>query len=399
MYELIAGYKTISPLPKVDLNQLLKRQPVVVDKTEIAELLADATVLVTGAGGSIGRELCRQIAQLKPAQLVLLGHGENSIFEIGMELRLAFPGLSIHQIIADVRDAKHINQVIGQFRPKVIYHAAAHKHVPLMQSNVEEVITNNVQGTLNVLRAAEQYGVPNFVLISTDKAINPTSMMGASKRIAELLVAAAAKRSGLAYKAVRFGNVLGSRGSVLPIFQRQIAAGGPITITHPEMTRYFMTIPEAVQLVLQATVLGHSGEIFVLDMGKPVRILNLVEGLLQMSGLKLGDIEIVSSGIRPGEKLYEELFQATEHHERTKCEKIFVAIEKGIIADENIEDAVMDLIDVAQQRDTSEVIRQVKQLLPTYQPGPVHQEVGMIHKVEALNGYSMQQELMPVSAG
>ena len=399
VYELIAGYKTISPTPKVDLNQLLKRPPVATDKTELAELLADATVLVTGAGGSIGRELCRQIAQLKPGRLILLGHGENSIFEIGMELRLAFPSLPIHQVIADVRDAKRINQVVSRFRPKVIYHAAAHKHVPLMQSNIEEVITNNVQGTLNVLRAAEHYSVENFVLISTDKAINPTSMMGASKRIAELLVEAAAKRSGRAYKAVRFGNVLGSRGSVIPIFQRQIAAGGPVTITHPDMRRYFMTIPEAVQLVLLATVLGHSGEIFVLDMGKPVRIVDLAEGLIQMAGREPGDIEIVFSGIRPGEKLFEELFQATEHYERTKYEKIFVATEQGIVADRPIEDIVAHLVEAAQQLDADDVVRQVKQIIPTYQSEPAFHEVATGHKPEAVTGYSSQQELALVPAG
>lgn len=398
MYELLAGYKTVNPVPKVDLNQLLKRPPILADKTEIGQVIVGSTVLVTGAGGSIGRELCRQIAQLKPGRLILLGHGENSIFEIGMELRLAFPDVIFHQVIADVRDAKRINQVIDYYRPKVIYHAAAHKHVPLMQINIEEVITNNVLGTRTVLRAAEQHNVEYFVLISTDKAINPTSMMGASKRLAELLVEAAAKRTGRTYKAVRFGNVLGSRGSVIPIFQSQIAAGGPITITHPEMTRYFMTIPEAVQLVLQATVLGRSGEIFVLDMGQPVRIVDLAEGLIQMSGAKPGEIDIVFSGIRPGEKLFEELFQPTEQYERTKYEKIFAATENGVIAHQAIEEAITQLIGAAQQLATEEVLRQIKQIIPTYQPEANLPAASVGQKPDGLNSYPRQRELKPVPA-
>ena len=321
-----------------------------------------------------------------------------------MELQNAFPDLPIQQIIADVRDTNRINQIVKKHRPKVIYHAAAHKHVPLMQTNIEEVITNNVLGTRTVLRAAEQYGVEHFILISTDKAINPTNMMGASKRIAELLVKAAAQRSGRAFKAVRFGNVLGSRGSVIPIFLKQIAAGGPITITHPDMTRYFMTIPEAVQLVLQATVVGQSSDIFVLDMGKPVRILDLAKDLIQMSGAKLGEIDIVFSGVRPGEKLYEELFQTTEQHQRTKYEKIFEATENDMMGDQEIEDAVAQLITAAQQATTEDVIRQIKHLIPTYQPEVNQPEAKaqatpVVHKPEALNGYPTQRDLIQAPIG
>jgi FlaA1/EpsC-like NDP-sugar epimerase/lipopolysaccharide/colanic/teichoic acid biosynthesis glycosyltransferase len=371
LYELIGGYKTVTPVPKVDFHQLLRRQEVVVEQSKVSRLIQGQVVLVTGAGGSIGSELCRQIARCEPAEIVLLGHGENSIFEIALNLRLTYPELKLHQVIADVRDQKRIDQLVALYRPKIIYHAAAHKHVPLMQASVEEAVTNNVEGTWNVLRAAEAHGIEHFVLISSDKAINPKSIMGATKRLAELLVQAAARRSGRAYVAVRFGNVLGSRGSVIPLFQRQIAAGGPLTVTHPEMTRYFMTIPEAVRLVLQATVLGDGGEIFVLDMGNPVRILDLVDGLIALAGMKKQrDIEIVFSGVRPGEKLSEELFQATEEYGRTSHEKIFVARERVQVGDEQIEEAIAHLIKLAHELETGALLAEIKTILP----GFVYQE-------------------------
>jgi FlaA1/EpsC-like NDP-sugar epimerase/lipopolysaccharide/colanic/teichoic acid biosynthesis glycosyltransferase len=367
LYELIAGYKTVTPMPKVDFHQLLKRQEVVVEQSNVSQLVRGQVVLITGAGGSIGSELCRQIARFEPAEMVLLGHGENSIFEIALNLRLAHPDLTLHQVIADVRDQKRIDQVVALHRPKFIYHAAAHKHVPLMQASVEEAVTNNVEGTWNVLRAAEVHGVEHFVLISSDKAINPKSVMGATKRLAELLVQAVAHRSGRAYVAVRFGNVLGSRGSVIPLFQRQIAAGGPLTVTHPEMTRYFMTIPEAVRLVLQATVLGDGGEIFLLDMGQPVRILDLVERLIAMAGMKKQrDIEIVFSGMRPGEKLSEELFQESEEYGRTSHEKIFVARERAQVGDEQIEKAIAELIKLAHELETGALLARIKTILPGF---------------------------------
>jgi len=346
MYEILAGSKTISPLPKFDINQLLRREPIVIDQAEVAACLSGATVLVTGAGGSIGSELCRQIARFGPKELVLLGHGENSIFEINLDLGLSFPTLTTHPVIADVRDRERVNRIVEQYRPSIIFHAAAHKHVPLMEANIEEAVTNNVLGTQNVLWASERNGVNRFVLVSTDKAINPSSIMGMTKRLAELLVVAAAHRTGQAYMAVRFGNVLGSRGSVVPVFLRQIAAGGPITITHPDMTRYFMSIPEAVQLMLQAAMLGQGGEVFMLDMGKPVRIMDLAADLIKLAGLELNrDIKIVYSGIRLGEKLAEELFLESEHYERTKYRMIFAATNGNYAEAET----VARLVDLASQ--------------------------------------------------
>jgi FlaA1/EpsC-like NDP-sugar epimerase/lipopolysaccharide/colanic/teichoic acid biosynthesis glycosyltransferase len=361
IYELLAGYKTISHLPQVDINRLLHREPVVTDQTEVMAALHGATVLVTGAGGSIGSELCRQIARYKPAQIILLGHGENSIFEIGLDLRLSYPNLVLHSVIADVRNQDRIEAVVEEYRPDAIFHAAAHKHVPFMQSEAYEALTNNVLGTRNVLGAAEKYGVRRFVLISSDKAVNPTSVMGVTKRMAELLVVAAAQRSKRPYMAVRFGNVLGSRGSVIPVFQRQIAAGGPVTITHPEMTRYFMTIPEAVQLVLQASVLGKGSEVFMLDMGQPVRIIDLATNLLNLSGLMPGrDIKIIYTGIRPGEKLSEELILDGEDYRRTKHPKIFMATPESVTEAAVLEQIVIELIRLVERlraRDAAEQIR------------------------------------------
>jgi FlaA1/EpsC-like NDP-sugar epimerase len=365
IYEILAGHKTISRLPQIDINRLLHRDPIVIDPTEVAAYLAGATVLVTGAGGSIGSELCRQIARFNPAEVILLGHGENSIFEIGLDLRLSFPDLVAPQVIVDVRDQQRVNWAIEKYRPDVIFHAAAHKHVHLMEANVTEAITNNVLGTQNVLRAAEQYGVERFIFISTDKAVNPTSIMGATKRLAELLVVAAAQRSGRAYMAVRFGNVLGSRGSVVPVFQRQIAAGGPLTVTHPDMCRYFMTIPEAVQLVLQASELGQGGEIFVLDMGQPVRILDLTTDLIKLSGLEPGrDIKIVYTGIRPGEKLNEELFLEEEDCRRTKCPKIFAAAYESTVEVEMLEQVVIELLNLTRQMQSRNATERMWGLLP-----------------------------------
>jgi FlaA1/EpsC-like NDP-sugar epimerase/lipopolysaccharide/colanic/teichoic acid biosynthesis glycosyltransferase len=365
IYELLAGHKTISRLPQIDINLLLHREPVEIDQTEVAAHMVGATVLVTGAGGSIGSELCRQIARFNPAELILLGRGENSIFEIALDLRLSFPDLVMQPVIMDVRDQQRVNWVVKKHRPNVIFHAAAHKHVPFMEANVEEAITNNVLGTQNVLRAAEQYGVERFILISTDKAVNPTSVMGATKRLAELLVVAAARRSGQAYMAVRFGNVLGSRGSVIPVFQRQIAAGGPLTITHPDMRRYFITIPEAIQLVLQASELGHGGEIFVLDMGEPVRILDLATDLIKLSGLKPGrDIKIIYTGLRPGEKLSEELFLECEDCQRTKHPKVFVATYESAVEAEMLEQMVIELVNLTRQMQSQNATDQMQVLLP-----------------------------------
>lgn len=371
VYALLAGHKTISRLPQVDVNRLLGREPIKSDQSESGAMLHGASVLITGAGGSIGSELCRQIAQFEPAQLILLGHGENSIFEIGLDLRLAFPNLVTHSLIVDVRDQQRVNWAVETYCPHFIFHAAAHKHVPFMEENISEAVTNNVLGTQNVLCAAERYGVEHFVLISTDKAVNPTSIMGATKRLAELLVQSAARRTGHRYTAVRFGNVLGSRGSVIPVFQRQIAAGGPLTITHPDMQRYFMTIPEAVQLVLQAAVLSQGGEVFLLDMGHPVRIMDLATALINLSGLQPErDIKIVQAGIRPGEKLYEELFLASEAYRRTKHEKIFVATRGHTFDDKRLEKAIAKLVILAQAMQTQAVIDCIQEIIPEYQPKP-----------------------------
>ena len=305
MYELLSGAASIGQLRDVQIEDLLRREPVHTDTAQVAALIRGRRVLVTGAGGSIGSELCRQIVRCEPAELILLGHGENSIFEIANELgagvrsresggrsqgaaRITHHVSRITPVIADIRDADRLAAVFAAHRPEIVFHAAAHKHVPLMEDNVEDAVTNNVLGTRRLVEASIAAGVEHFVLVSTDKAVNPSSVMGATKRVAELIVQEAAQRTGRAFVVVRFGNVLGSRGSVVPFFQQQIAAGGPVTVTHPEVKRYFMTIPEAVQLVLQAAALGCGGEIFVLDMGEPVRIADLARDLIRLSGSGAG---------------------------------------------------------------------------------------------------------------
>jgi FlaA1/EpsC-like NDP-sugar epimerase len=327
-------------------------------------MLHGKRVLVTGAGGSIGSELCRQIARCHPARLLLLGHGETSIFRICRELRQTYPELNLQPVIADTRDDRRIDQVYTRFHPEYTFHAAAHKHVPLMEANPLEAVTNNVGSTRNLLRAVEAHGCRNFVMISTDKAVNPTSIMGATKRVAERLVQTAARRTGHCYVAVRFGNVLGSRGSVVPIFEQQIRSGGPVTVTHPEIKRYFMTIPEAVQLVLQAAALGTGGEVFVLDMGKPVRIADLARDMIQLAGYEVGtDIEIVYTGLRPGEKLFEELFLDEESIQRTRHEKIFVS-RNGHISVQTLEAQVDQLLEAARTQGPDAVIPHLRRLVP-----------------------------------
>jgi len=309
IYELLGGKVSVNRLREVDITDLLRREPVRVNDEKVGLTLKGKRVLVTGAGGSIGSELCRQIARRNPAELVLLGHGENSIFEILLELQGNYPSLKIIPVIADIRNAQRINSVFETCRPQIVFHAAAHKHVPLMEANPVEAISNNVIGTRNLVQAALDHNIERFVLISTDKAVRPSSIYGATKRLAETIVLESARQHQRAFTVVRFGNVLGSRGSIIPIFKNQIANGGPITITHPDMVRFFMTIPEAVYLVLQASSMQNGGEVFVLNMGKPVRILDLAEDLIKLSGLEPNkDIEITFTGIRPGEKLAEELW-------------------------------------------------------------------------------------------
>jgi FlaA1/EpsC-like NDP-sugar epimerase len=309
LYEILSGEKRVNALRQIEIQDLLRREPIKTDVAQVSSLVTGKVVMVTGAGGSIGGELCRQLARLEPERIVALGRGENSIFELLQELSRSFPNVRIVPVIADVRDHSRMSRVIAAQKPYSIFHAAAHKHVPLMEANVAEAVLNNVLGTQNVVTLSVEHGVEHFVLISTDKAVRPTSVMGATKRIAEHLVHQCALEGGRGYVSVRFGNVLGSRGSVVPTFMRQIADGGPVTITHPDMTRYFMTIPEAVQLVLQAAALGNESEVFVLDMGEPVRVFDLATDLIRLSGLEPDlDIEVQFTGMRPGEKLYEELF-------------------------------------------------------------------------------------------
>ncbi|MEW6300549.1 MAG: nucleoside-diphosphate sugar epimerase/dehydratase [Thermodesulfobacteriota bacterium] len=326
VYELIDGKVDVSRIRDVQIEDLLRREEIKVDLERIGGYLTGRRVLVTGAGGSIGQELCRQIARFQPENLVLLGHAENDIYDIDLELRETYPGLHVVPVIGDIRDAARMESIFGRHRPDVVFHAAAHKHVPLMEMHPEEAINNNVFGTWNVATAADRHAASRFVLISTDKAVNPVSIMGSTKRAAELLIQALDKHSKTRFMAVRFGNVLGSRGSVIPLFKRQIAAGGPITVTHPDMVRYFMTIPEAVQLVIQAAAMGEGGEVFVLDMGEPVRIVDLARDLVRLSGLDPDrDIEIKFTGVRPGEKLFEELLTAEEGTVATCHERIFIA--------------------------------------------------------------------------
>ncbi|MBW7459550.1 polysaccharide biosynthesis protein, partial [Paenibacillus sepulcri] len=300
--------------------------PVELDIDSISEYVTNRVVLVTGAGGSIGSEVCRQISRFHPDKLILLGHGENSIYTIEMELKEMFGQTDIEFIteIADLQDADKMMSVMNAHHPHVVYHAAAHKHVPLMERNPEEALKNNIIGTLNVAKAANHYRVGTFVMISSDKAVNPTSVMGATKRIAEMVIQHMARYSTTRFVAVRFGNVLGSRGSVIPLFKKQIEQGGPVTVTHPDMVRYFMTIPEASRLVIQAGALAKGGEIFVLDMGEPVKIMELAKNVIRMSGYTVEEIGIRYTGVRPGEKLFEELLSAGEVHEKQVYPKIYV---------------------------------------------------------------------------
>ncbi|TYP75659.1 polysaccharide biosynthesis protein [Paenibacillus methanolicus] len=323
--DLITGKVSVTSLRDVDVEDLLGREPVRPDLNGIAEYVEHKIVLVTGAGGSIGSELSRQIASFKPKKLLLLGHGENSIYSIEMELRFNYPSLQLETIIADIQDRSRIDEVFRLHNPRVVFHAAAHKHVPLMERNPAEAVKNNVFGTRNVADAADKYQVERFVLISSDKAVNPSSIMGATKRMAEMYIQTLDASSQTKFVAVRFGNVLGSRGSVIPRFREQIMNGGPVTVTHPDMVRYFMTIPEAVQLVIQAGAFAQGGEIFVLDMGAPVKILNLAEDVIRLSGYEpYREIDIAFTGMREGEKLFEELLLNEEEITKTRHNRIFI---------------------------------------------------------------------------
>jgi len=323
--DIVTGKVSVNQFRDVQVEDLLGRDPVELDIQSISKKLSGKTILVTGAGGSIGSEICRQVSKFKPNKLLLLGHGENSIYTIDMELRNRYQSqFEIIPVIADVQDRHRIFDVVEAHKPDVIYHAAAHKHVPLMEYNPKEAVKNNVFGTKNVAEAADTFGVKTFVLVSTDKAVNPTNVMGSTKRIAEMVIQELNKNSQTNFVAVRFGNVLGSRGSVIPLFKKQIQAGGPVTVTHPDMTRYFMTIPEASRLVMQAGALARGGEIFVLDMGEPVKIVDLAKNLIKLSGYTVDEIGIKYAGIRPGEKMYEELLGENEVHSEAVFPKIFI---------------------------------------------------------------------------
>ena len=366
LYQLVDGQVSVSKLRHVDVNDLLGRDPVHTNLDEVAGYIEDNVVLVTGGGGSIGSELCRQIANHNPKQLIILDIYENNAYDIEQELKRKMPNLNLLTLIASVRDSKKMDDVFATYRPNIVFHAAAHKHVPLMETSPNEAVKNNVIGTYKVVKAADKYGVQKFVQISTDKAVNPTNIMGATKRICEMIIQAYAKRSKTCFVAVRFGNVLGSNGSVIPLFKKQIEEGGPITLTHPDIIRYFMTIPEAVSLVLQAGASANGGEIFVLDMGEQVKIYDLAINLIKLSGYEpYRDIDIKITGLRPGEKLYEERLMAEEGLTKTANDKI--SIGKPLDIDEDKLFATLDKLYREAYNESSEMKELVKELVPTYQ--------------------------------
>lgn len=365
LYEIIEGKVSISQLRPVDIEDLLGRDPVKLDTTAVREYLAGKIVLITGAGGSIGSEIVRQVAKMQPKKLLLLGKGENSIYEITQELKINCPEVKTVPIIADIRDKERIKAIMDYFEPQVVFHAAAHKHVPLMEYQPAEAVRNNILGTKVVADEAAAHNVETFVIISTDKAVNPTSVMGCTKRVAEMYVQSMNKNSNTRFVAVRFGNVLGSRGSVIPLFKKQIAKGGPVTVTHADMKRYFMTIPEASQLVLQAGAMAKGGEVFVLDMGEPVRIYDLAKDLITLSGLIPDkDIEIKITGLRPGEKLFEELLSAEDGTEKTTHRKIFTAKIKEIDKAE-LDKQIAEIVEIT---DGDKVVAALQKIVPTYTP-------------------------------
>ena len=367
IYQLVNGEVSVSKLKDVDVNDLLGRDPVCVNLQSIMNYVAGKVIMVTGGGGSIGSELCRQIAAHKPKQLIIVDIYENTTYDVQNELKVRFPELNLVVLIASVRNTNRMNWIFEHYRPEIIYHAAAHKHVPLMEESPNEAIKNNVLGTWKIVQAADRYGVKKFVMISTDKAVNPTNIMGASKRICEMIIQTYNRRSKTDFVAVRFGNVLGSNGSVIPLFKKQIERGGPVTVTHPDIVRYFMTIPEAVSLVLQAGTYARGGEIFVLDMGEPVKILDLARNLILLSGHKPDeDIRIVFTGLRPGEKLYEEMLMDEEGLQDT--ENNLIHIGKPIELDE---DKFMQQLEELKEyvvTEPEDIREYVKKIVPTYHP-------------------------------
>jgi len=368
IFEILNGDVDLKQIRDVKVNDLLKREPVDLKTEKITEYITEKTILVTGGSGSIGSELCRQIAQFNPKQLIILDINENSIYFIKLELEKKYPNLNFETIVGSIRDQDKLEQVFKHYQPDVVFHAAAHKHVPLMEDSPEEAVKNNILGTKKLVEKADKFMVKRFVFISTDKAVNPTNVMGASKRVAEMIIQHFNSKSKTKFMAVRFGNVLGSKGSVIPIFKKQIENGGPITVTHAEIKRYFMTIPEAAQLVIQAGTLGNGGEVFVLDMGKPVKIIDLAEDLIRLSGLKpYEDIDINIIGLRPGEKLYEELLVKNEKSIPTKHERIFIN-DLELVESKKLINKVEMLKKAAAQSDRNQIITILVSLLNNYQP-------------------------------
>jgi FlaA1/EpsC-like NDP-sugar epimerase len=366
IYEIVGDKVNLSRIREVAIEDLLGREPVKLDEDVVSAAIRSRVVLVTGAGGSIGAELCRQVCRFGPERIVLVERFENALFEIHRELAASFPQLLIEPRIADVCDASRMDHVFESAKPEIVFHAAAHKHVPMMEWNPGEAVKNNVGGTRTVADLAHRHGVQRFVLISTDKAVNPTSVMGATKRVAEIYLQTLSERSSTRFVTVRFGNVLGSNGSVIPTFRQQIAKGGPVTVTHPEMKRFFMTIPEASQLVLQAGAMGQGGEIFILDMGTPVKIVDLARDLITLSGLRPDeDIKIEFSGVRPGEKLFEELSSEAEQADKTRHPKIFIGRAQRHEF-ERVFEAVGTLIDRAHETDPDRVRSALGDLVPEY---------------------------------
>jgi len=365
--DIASGKYRVSQIRDVDINDLLGRETVKLDLDIIERYLKDKVILVTGAGGSIGSEMCRQVCGFEPKLLLLLEQAENVLFFIERELRKSFPKVAMETLICDITDQKRVEQIFEKFKPQVVIHAAAHKHVPLMETNPGEAIKNNIVGTKTVADTADKYGAGNFVMISTDKAVNPTSIMGSSKRVAEMYIQDLNKTSNTHFVTVRFGNVLGSNGSVVPVFKSQIATGGPVTVTHPEMKRYFMTIPEASQLVLQAAAMGKGGEIFVLDMGEPVKIVDLAKELITLSGFRPGeDIEIVFTGIRPGEKLFEELSIKGEDMVPTRHAKIGIWENNIPLTREQLRQMIDNLVMTADTQDYTQIVSAIKRIVPEY---------------------------------
>ena len=369
MYQLVNGDVNVSQLRKVDVIDLLGREQIQVDLDSIMGYVMNKVILVTGGGGSIGSELCRQIAEKNPKQLIIFDIYENSAYDIQQELIKKYPDLDLKVLIGSVRNTNRVNQIFEKYHPDIVYHAAAHKHVPLMEESPNEAIKNNVLGTWKVADAADKYGTGKFVMISTDKAVNPTNIMGATKRICEMIVQAYNSKSKTEFVAVRFGNVLGSNGSVIPLFKKHIAAGGPVTVTHPDIIRYFMTIPEAVSLVLQAGAYAKGGEIFVLDMGEPVKILDLAKNLIRLSGYIPGeDIKIEFTGLRPGEKLYEEMLMAEEGLKQTKNKLIHIGEPIEFDEEEFFNELEELAVESKDELSNEEIKEWVKKLVPTYRP-------------------------------